>query len=61
MKFTAPYHKLDIRQLGGNMAHKFLGGCLIAVNSPVEFIRAKFHKLLKKCAPASEYVKQYLK
>ncbi|CAD8210744.1 unnamed protein product [Paramecium pentaurelia] len=61
MKFTAPYHKLDIRQLGGNMAHKFLGGCLIAVNKPVEFIRAKFHKLLKKCAPASEYVKQYLK
>lgn len=57
MKFTAPYNKLDIRTLGSKMAHKFLGGCLIAVNDPVKFIREKFYKLLKKCNPASDYIK----
>lgn len=43
------------------MAHKFIGGCLITVKDPVASTRKYFHKLLKKCEKASDYVKQYEK
>lgn len=61
MKFTAPYNKLNMKTLGGKMAHKFQGGCLITVNDPLTFIRKNFEKLIRKCSSASEYIKNYQK
>lgn len=34
IKFAAPYKVLKVRELAGKLAHKFGGGCLIAVDDP---------------------------
>ena len=34
IKFAAPYKVLKVRELAGKLAHKFSGGCLIAVDDP---------------------------
>ena len=43
------------------MAHKFLGGCLMAVDNPVKLIRERFNWLLKDTKTAAEYIRQYEK
>lgn len=45
----------------GKLAHKFIGGCLIAVNSPMKLVREKMVRLIKKAEPAHVYIKQYEK